>query len=120
MYQRSKSDEYELYHLAMDNLVKFQIDMYWVMHSSKFTPQELIANQPKRYVMWHIKDMDKVSRDYTELGNGSIDYTKLLPDATESGLEFYFIEQGGNYAHNSTRSAADSAAYFKNNLQSLI
>ena len=102
------------------NLVKFQIDMYWVMHSSKFTPQELIANQPKRYVMWHIKDMDKVSRDYTELGNGSIDYTKLLPDATESGLEFYFIEQGGNYAHNSTRSAADSAAYFKNNLQSLI
>ena len=102
------------------NLVKFQIDMYWVMHSSKFTPQELITNQPKRYVMWHIKDMDKVSRDYTELGNGSIDYTKLLPDANESGLEFYFIEQGGNYAHNSTRSAADSAAYFKKNLQSLI
>ena len=23
--------------------------------------------------MWHIKDMDKITRDYTELGNGSID-----------------------------------------------
>ncbi len=102
------------------SLVKFEIDMYWVMHSSKFTPAELIKDQPKRYVMWHIKDMDKVSRDYTELGNGSIDYTKLLPDPEESGLEFYFIEQGGNYAHNSTQSAADSAKYFKSNLQKFL
>jgi len=101
-------------------LVKLQIDMYWVMHSSNFTPKELIKNQPKRYVMWHIKDMDKISRDYTELGNGSIDYVDLLPDPKESGLEFYFIEQGGNYAHNSMKSAADSAAYFKRNLQHLV
>ena len=101
-------------------LVKLEMDMYWVMHSSKFTPAELIKNQPKRYVMWHIKDMDKVSRDYTELGNGSIDYLELLPDPIESGLEFYFIEQGGNYAHNSTRSASDSASYFKENLQQFL
>jgi len=54
--------------------VKLQMDMYWVMHSSSQTPKELIAQHPGRYVMWHIKDMDKVTRDYTELGNGSIDY----------------------------------------------
>lgn len=101
-------------------LVKLEIDMYWVMHSSNFTPKELIKNQPGRYVMWHIKDMDKVSRDYTELGNGSIDYMTMLPDPKESGLEFYFIEQGGNYAHNSTRSAADSAKYFQKNLQQFL
>ncbi|MFT4568670.1 MAG: sugar phosphate isomerase/epimerase, partial [Saprospiraceae bacterium] len=34
-------------------LVKLQIDMYWVMHSSNYTPKELISNQPGRYVMWH-------------------------------------------------------------------
>ena len=102
------------------SLVKLEIDMYWVMHSSKFTPAELIKKQPKRYVMWHIKDMDKVSRDYTELGNGSINYLELLPDPIESGLEFYFIEQGGNYAHNSTKSAEDSANYFKKNLQQFL
>ncbi|MEL6989715.1 MAG: TIM barrel protein, partial [Bacteroidota bacterium] len=99
------------------SFVKLQIDMYWVMHSSNYTPAELINLQPKRFVMWHIKDMDKVTRDYTELGNGSIDYTKLLPDPVASGLEFYFIEQGGNYAHNSTRSAEDSATYFKKYLK---
>jgi len=86
------------------------------MHSSNFTPKDLVKKHPKRIVMWHIKDMDKVSRDYTELGNGSIDYVEHLPDPVESGLEFYFIEQGGNYAHNSTKSAADSASYFKENL----
>ena len=89
------------------SIVKLQIDMYWVMHSSNYTPQELIDNQPGRYVMWHIKDMDKITRDYTELGNGSIDYTTLLPDPITSGLEYYFIEQGGNYATNSLTSASD-------------
>ena len=29
--------------------------------------------------MWHVKDMHKVSRDYTELGNGTIDYTQIWP-----------------------------------------
>ncbi len=102
------------------DLVKLQIDMYWVMHSSKFTPKELVQKQPGRYTMWHIKDMDKVSRDYTELGNGSLNYRELLPDPQESGLEHYFIEQGGNFSHSSKTSAAESAAYFQKHLQKLI
>lgn len=102
------------------DLVKLQMDMYWVMHSSSYTPKELIAAQAGRYVMWHIKDMDKVSRDYTELGNGSINYLEILPDPDESGLDFYYIEQGGNYAVNSMQSAADSAEYFKKNLQKFL
>ncbi|MEO6219619.1 MAG: TIM barrel protein [Ginsengibacter sp.] len=99
------------------SLVKLQMDMYWVMNSSKYTPEELISKQPGRYVMWHIKDMDKVTRDYTELGNGSIDYIKILPDPIVSGLKYYYLEQGGNYAHSPMQSVADSAKYFKKHLQ---
>jgi sugar phosphate isomerase/epimerase len=98
-------------------LVKLEMDMYWVIHSSKLSPRELVKNQPKRYVMWHIKDMDKVTRDYTELGNGSINYDEILPDPVESGLEFYYLEQGGNFAHSPMKSVADSADYFKKHLQ---
>jgi len=61
--------------------------------------------------------MDKITRDYTELGNGSINYLDILPDLIQSGLEFYFIEQGGNFLDNSTKSTEFSANYFKNNLQ---
>ena len=99
------------------SLVKLQLDMYWVMHSSGSTPAELIAKYPQRYVMWHIKDMHKISRDYTELGNGSINYQEILPDPSTSGLQFYYIEQGGNYSESSMKSAAFSANYFKQNLQ---
>jgi len=102
------------------SLVKLEMDMYWVMHSSKTTPKELVAAQPGRYVLWHIKDMDKISRDYTELGNGSINYLEVLPDPNASGLDYYYIEQGGNFATNSMQSAADSATYFKANLQQFL
>lgn len=99
------------------DLVKIQLDMYWVMHSSDLTPRDIVEAQPGRVVMWHIKDMDKQSRDYTELGNGSIDYEKELPDPKTSGLDYFYIEQGGNYAINSMQSAIDSANYFKKKLK---
>lgn len=102
------------------SVVKLQMDMYWVMHSASVSPKELIAQQPGRYVMWHIKDMDKVTRDYTEMGNGSIDYVEILPDPVESGLEYYYIEQGGNFTHSPMKSAATSAAYFKKHLQQYL
>jgi sugar phosphate isomerase/epimerase len=101
-------------------LVKLQIDLYWVMHSSKLSPAELFSKQPGRFVMWHIKDMDKVSRDYTELGNGSIDYKVILPEASRAGLQLYFLEQGGNFASNSMQSIADSARFFKKNLEQYL
>ena len=47
--------------------------------------------------MWHVKDMHKVSRDYTELGNGSIDFTRIWPDASLAGMKHFFVEQGGNF-----------------------
>lgn len=102
------------------SLVKLQMDMYWVMHSSKLSPKELVAKQSGRYVMWHIKDMDKVTRDYTELGKGSINYADILPDPIESGLKFYYLEQGGNFKINAMKSAADNAGYFKNHLQQYL
>ena len=98
-------------------LVKLQMDLYWVCNASKEPPSYYFKKQPGRFVMWHIKDMDKITRDYTELGNGSIDYTKILPDYKLAGLQYYFLEQGGNFrTKNAMDSIAESAAYFKKNL----
>ncbi len=101
-------------------LVKLQIDLYWVVRSSKLSPKELLESQPGRYTMWHIKDMDKITRDYTELGNGSIDYVEMLSDISTDSLEYYYLEQGGNFAKNSIQSITDSATYFKANLQRFL
>lgn len=102
------------------SLVKLQMDMYWVKHSSILSPSELIAQNPGRYVMWHIKDMDKITRDYSELGNGSIDYINMLSTINTDTLEYYYLEQGSNFAQNSMQSITDSATYFKKNLQQYL
>ncbi len=94
-------------------LVKLQLDLYWLSHDSKHPPRYWFDRAPGRYVMWHVKDMHKVSRDYTELGNGSIDYTQIWPDAARSGMKHFFVEQGGNFAHDSMQSITDCAAYVK-------
>ncbi len=104
-------------HETDPSLVRLQIDLYWVMHSSKLSPHQLFTQQPGRFVMWHVKDMHKVSRDYTELGNGSIDYTTILPDAALAGMQYYYLEQGGNFAMDPIQSITDSAAFFKKNLE---
>jgi sugar phosphate isomerase/epimerase len=94
-------------------LVKLQMDLYWVAHGSKLSPNEWFKRAPGRFVMWHVKDMHKTSRDYTELGNGSIDFTRIWPDASLAGLKHFFVEQGGNFTHDPLRSVADSAEYVK-------
>ena len=94
-------------------LVKLQMDLYWIAHGSKLTAHDWFVRQPGRYVMWHVKDMHRTSRDYTEVGNGSIDFTRIWPDAELSGLEHFFVEQGGNFTHDPFRSVADSAEYVK-------
>ena len=45
--------------------------------AARTNPNEWFKRAPGRFVMWHVKDMHKTSRDYTELGNGSIDFTRI-------------------------------------------
>jgi sugar phosphate isomerase/epimerase len=97
-------------------LVKLQVDLYWLSRDSDKPPRYWFERAPGRYEMWHVKDMHKVSRDYTELGNGLIDYTRIWPDAAFSGMKHFFVEQGSNFARDSMQSIADGAAYVKRHL----
>jgi sugar phosphate isomerase/epimerase len=94
-------------------LVKLQMDLYWIAHGSKLTANQWFKRQPGRFVMWHVKDMHRTSRDYTEVGNGTIDFTRIWPDAALAGMKHFFVEQGGNFTHDPFRSVADSADYVK-------
>jgi sugar phosphate isomerase/epimerase len=94
-------------------LVKLQMDLYWIARGSKLSPHEWFKRAPGRFAMWHVKDMHKESRDYTELGNGSIDFSRIWPDAKLAGLKHYFVEQGGNFTKDPFQSITDSAAYMK-------
>jgi sugar phosphate isomerase/epimerase len=99
-------------------LVKIQLDLFWSTHSSKLSAHDMFSQHPGRFVMWHIKDMDKHDRNrYTELGNGRIDFTEIMPDAKLAGLQYYYVEQGDHFAVDPLHSIATSAAYVKKYLQ---
>jgi sugar phosphate isomerase/epimerase len=94
-------------------LVKLQMDLYWIARASPVSATEWFKRQPGRFVMWHVKDMHKTSRDYTELGNGTVDFPAIFPHARLAGLQHYFVEQGGNFTYDPFRSITDGAEYMK-------
>lgn len=72
--------------------LKLELDIYWAVKAGK-DPVALFQQNPGRYVMWHVKDMDKTTKVYTEVGSGSINYQELFTKDKLSGMKHYFVEQ---------------------------
>lgn len=98
------------------SLIKLEMDMYWISRASKLTPHEWFLKQPGRFELWHIKDMDKVNRDYEVMGEGSIDFKAIMPDTGLAGAKHIFVEQGGNFKPDSMSCVKRSADYVKREL----
>jgi sugar phosphate isomerase/epimerase len=96
-------------------LVDFEMDIYWVVRAGR-DPIKLIKDHPKRFPLWHIKDMDKAKPDLnTEIGSGSIDYRRIMAHASTAGLKHAIMEQE-NFSLDAYQSIAQSAAYMRKNL----
>ncbi|RSK33811.1 sugar phosphate isomerase/epimerase family protein [Hymenobacter metallilatus] len=75
------------------NLVQMELDLYWATKAGH-DPVELFKKNPGRFPLWHVKDMDKTpQRNFTEVGNGSIDFKRIFAQAKLAGLKYYFVEQ---------------------------
>jgi sugar phosphate isomerase/epimerase len=74
-------------------LANFELDIFWAVKANH-DPLELFRKHPGRFVMWHIKDMDKTEkRSFTEVGNGIIDFHPIFKQAKQSGMKYFFVEQ---------------------------
>ena len=75
------------------NLVKMELDLYWASKAGH-DPVALFKANPGRFPLWHVKDMDKTEKhDFTEVGNGSIDFKRIFAQAKLAGLQYFFVEQ---------------------------
>ena len=75
------------------DLVKFEMDLYWVVRSGN-DPIALFEKHPGRFVMWHVKDMDKTNNTInTEVGTGTIDFKSIYKHAKTAGLKHLIVEQ---------------------------
>jgi sugar phosphate isomerase/epimerase len=84
------------------DLVKFELDLYWVKKAGK-DPLDYFNKYPGRFAMWHVKDMDPTSGKYTEVGSGDINFKEIFENASKSGMQYLFVE-----LDNSERPALES------------
>ena len=72
-------------------IVNFQMDLYWVTKAGA-APLTYFGKYPGRFKMWHVKDMDDQGR-FAPVGEGTIDFSRILEQKELSGMEFYMVEQ---------------------------
>ena len=83
-------------------LTAFEVDVFWVSISGH-DPVELLKRLKGRVPMIHLKDLAKgaasrynqevAPEEFTEVGNGTVDFAAILRQAPDTGVKHYFVEQ---------------------------
>ena len=81
--------------------VHIEMDVYWIVHPGQ-DPVKLLEKYGNRFVLMHVKDMKRGTpggftghSDVTNnvaVGQGIIDWPRVLRAATKAGVKWYFIE----------------------------
>ncbi len=75
------------------NLVKFELDLYWVTKAKK-SPIDYIKKNPGRFVAFHVKDMDNTPKGaFTEVGRGVINFKEIFAQSKQAGVKYFIVEQ---------------------------
>lgn len=77
---------------SSSELVKMELDLYW-MAKAGIDPLSYFEKYPKRFPLWHVKDMKAGSKDFAEIGNGTIDFERIFKAREKAGLQYWFLEQ---------------------------
>jgi sugar phosphate isomerase/epimerase len=75
------------------DMVKIELDLYWAVRANQ-NPIDLFKKHKGRIALWHVKDMDNTDKkNFTEVGNGIIDFGTIFSQAKTSGMKHFFVEQ---------------------------
>jgi len=86
--------------------LNFQMDLYWVT-KAEADPLAYFDKAPGRWKGWHVKDMDDQGR-FAPVGEGNIDFKRILAAKEKAGMEFYLVEQDMCFNHTSLEAIAIS------------
>ena len=74
------------------DLVKMEADLYWIIKAG-VNPIDYFKKYPGRFPLWHVKDMERGSEQFAELGRGIIDFDPIFAERKTAGLQHWFVEQ---------------------------
>ncbi len=93
------------------DLLKIELDLYWTTKAGH-DPLALFQQHPGRFHLWHVKDMANTpEKEFTEVGNGTIDWKPIFKAAKQSGMQYFFVEQDICKNHTPLESIAISYKY---------
>lgn len=77
------------------SLVDFELDLYWVSYANE-NAIDFFNKYPGRFTMWHVKDLTtnkEGKKESTQVGDGTIDFSKIFDHKKHAGLKYAFVEQ---------------------------
>ena len=80
---------YELF--LSQTKMQMELDLAWATKGGK-DPVELFKQNPGRFPLWHVKDLDKEFKTILPVGEGSIDFKRIFDAADKSGMKHFFVE----------------------------
>jgi len=101
------------------DLVDFEMDFYYTVTEGQ-DPEEYLKKYKDRFRLCHMRDVMKErlpagSQDESacDLGQGIINYPKLINTALENGTKYFFVEQSRYFEETPMQSAKNNADYLK-------
>lgn len=99
-----------LYERTDPKVLKPEIDTYWIQRGGG-DPAEWIGRYPHRQCLVHFKDMtvtEKGEPRFAEVGEGNINWVRIIEAVAEAGVEYAFVEQDDCYGRDPFESLAIS------------
>jgi sugar phosphate isomerase/epimerase len=99
-----------LYDWAPADVLKAEIDTYWVQHGGA-DPALWVAKCAGREPLLHLKDMAITAQReqrFAEIGEGNINWPPIMAAAEAGGVEWYLVEQDQSYDRDPFESLAIS------------
>lgn len=91
---------YDIFMPEMDaDLITMEIDLFWASKAGQ-DPVEIFNRYPGRFQLFHLKDMftneapfyDVIKDDIAPVGEGVIDFKRILAAAYVAGMKYHFVE----------------------------
>jgi sugar phosphate isomerase/epimerase len=71
--------------------VKMELDLAWAVKAGK-NPVDLFKQNPGRFPLWHVKDLDASRENILPVGSGTIDFKPIFENASLAGMKHFFVE----------------------------
>jgi sugar phosphate isomerase/epimerase len=96
-FVQDREEDMSLYDVLIEEGrgLQMEVDTYWVQHAG-LDPVEVLDRLPGRIAAVHLKDKEVVAGDgpvMAPVGEGNLDWSRILEACHRGGTEFYIIEQ---------------------------